>query len=124
VFFEQSTSGRPGSSLVFTRSNGEAWGKSNQFRPLREACVAVRIEPAISFHILRHTYASRLALAGTPMTVIAAQLGHTDTRMTERHYAHLTPNYVADVVRASFTRLGIVPASNVASLGVASARGR
>jgi hypothetical protein len=36
--------------------------------------------------------------------------------MTERHYAHLTPNYVADVVRASFTRLGIVPASNVASL--------
>jgi integrase len=124
AFFDQSTSGRPGSSLVFTRANGEAWGKSHQFRPLREACAAARIEPAISFHILRHTYASRLALAGTPMTVIAAQLGHTDTRMTERHYAHLTPNYVADVVHASFTRLGIVPASNVASLEVASARTR
>ena len=44
---------------------------------------------------------SALAMRGVPMGVIAAQLGHSDTRMTERHYAHLSPNYVADTVRAA-----------------------
>jgi hypothetical protein len=39
------------------------------------------------------------------MAVIARQLGHSDTRMTERHYAHLVPNYVADTIRANFPRL-------------------
>jgi hypothetical protein len=29
------------------------------------------------------------------MGVIAAQLGHRDTRMAEKHYAHLAPSYVA-----------------------------
>lgn len=32
---------------------------------------------------------------GVPMGVIAAQRGHADTRMTEKHYAHLAPSYVA-----------------------------
>jgi integrase len=116
-FFEQATAGKDGRDLMFTRADGEPWGKSHQSRPLREACAAARIEPAISFHILRHTYASRLALAGAPLMAIAAQLGHGDYRMTERHYAHLTPNYVADVVRASFGALGIVPSTNVVSMG-------
>jgi hypothetical protein len=40
---------------------------------------------------LRHTYASALAMQGVPMAVIAAQLGHSDTRMTEKHCAHLAP---------------------------------
>ncbi len=112
AFFEHAAVGRPRTDLLFVREDGDAWGKSHQFRPLREACAAARIEPAISFHILRHTYASRLALAGTPMSVIAAQLGHEGTRITERHYAHLTPSYVADTVRATFGALGIVEVSN------------
>ena len=29
------------------------------------------------------------------MGVIAHQLGHSDIRMTEKHYAHLSPDYVA-----------------------------
>ena len=36
------------------------------------------------------------------MGVIAEQLGHADTRMTEKHYAHLAPSYVADTIRAHF----------------------
>ena len=72
-----------------------------------------RIKPAIGFHVLRHTYASRLAMRGVPMAVIAAQLGHTDTRMTERHYAHLAPSYIAETVRAAFGSLDIAPTINV-----------
>jgi hypothetical protein len=42
-----------------------------------------------------------------PMGVIAAQLGHADTRMTEKHYAHLAPSYVAQTIRANFPTLGL-----------------
>jgi hypothetical protein len=45
------------------------------------------------------------AMRGVPMAVIARQLGHSDTRVTERHYAHLALNYVADTIRANFPRL-------------------
>lgn len=121
AFFERAILGKAGSALIFMRdatirqatkdapaeTRRSAWGKSDQFRLLREACTAARIAPAISFHILRHTYASRLAMKGVPMAVIAAQLGHSDTRMTERHYAHVAPSYVADVVRAAFGPLGV-----------------
>jgi len=41
------------------------------------------------------------------MGVIAEQLGHSDTRMTEKHYAHLAPSYVAATIRAHFPTLGI-----------------
>jgi hypothetical protein len=46
-------------------------------------------------------------MRGVPMGVIAEQLGHAGTRMTEKHYAHLAPNYVADTIRAHFPALGI-----------------
>ena len=66
-----------------------------------------RISPAVTFHILRHTHGSHLAMNGVPMGVIAAQLGHADTRMTEKHYAHLAPSYVAQTIRANFPRLNL-----------------
>ncbi len=34
------------------------------------------------------------------MAVIAVALGHSGTRMTEKHYAALAPNYVAETIRA------------------------
>jgi integrase len=85
--------------LIFRREDGKAWGASHQQRPLEEASKRAGIEPPATFHILRHSYASALAMEGVPMGVIAAQLGHSDTRMTEKHYAHLSPSYVADTVR-------------------------
>jgi hypothetical protein len=50
------------------------------------------------------------------MHVIAAQLGHAGVKMTERHYAHLSPGYVAETIRAAFGSLGLVRPSNVADL--------
>jgi acyl dehydratase len=60
-----------------------------------------------------HTHASRLAIKGVASAVIAAQLGHSDTRMTERHYAHLAPSYIGETVRAGSTSIGIVEPTNV-----------
>jgi integrase len=113
TLFEQHVAGRPGTAPIFTRPDGARWGRSHQHRPLREACRRAGIDPPASFHILRHTYATHLLQAGAPLPVIAANLGHSDTRMTERHYAHLVQSHVAQVIRATMPRLGLVEPSPV-----------
>jgi len=97
--------GRSSADMLFKRDDGRGWKRAEQLRRMREVCERAGIVPAIGFHVLRHTHASILAMQAVPMAVIARQLGHSDTRMTERHYAHLAPNYVADTIRSSFPRL-------------------
>ena len=116
TFLEQVTAGRPGDARMFLRSDGNRWGKSHQIRLMAQACEVAGIRPAINFHILRHCVGSWLAMRGVPMAVIARQLGHADQRMAERHYAHLAPSYVADIIRANLPQLGIVEESNVETL--------
>jgi integrase len=105
--FASLTAGKLGTDPVFARTDGGLWGKSHQLRPMLEASARAKIKPAVSFHVLRHTHGSTLAMRGVPMRVIAEQLGHADTRMTEKHYAHLAPSYVAATIRAHFPILGI-----------------
>jgi len=115
--FEQATMGKSKGDLLFARTKaGAAWGKSHQTRPLTEACTRAKISPAIGFHTLRHTYASRLVREGAPLIVVADQLGHEDTRMCEKHYAHLNNEFISKTVRAAFSELGLVSESNVESL--------
>lgn len=112
-FIGQLATQKAGSTRLFIRANGKPWSKSEQQRPLVAACEAAKIDPPVNFHGLRHTYASRLAMRGVPLAVIAAQLGHSDTRMVEKHYGHLAPSYVTDTVRNAFGSLGIVEPTNV-----------
>lgn len=116
AFFQRQIMGRVSGDLLLPRDDGMAWEDSQQIRRMKDVSRIASISPAIGFHILRHTYASRLAMKGTPMAVIAAQLGHSDTRMTERHYAHLAPSFVADTFRAMFDDFGIVDSGNVVSI--------
>ncbi len=44
----------------------------------------------VTFHTLRHTFASWAVMADTPLYVVAKALGHKTTVMTQR-YAHLAP---------------------------------
>ncbi len=73
---------------------------------MREACLHAEIAPPVSFHILRHSYASLLTKAGVPLQVVASALGHADARMTEKHYAHLAPSHVAHLIRNNLPSLG------------------
>ncbi len=114
--FAALSAGKLGADPIFIRQDGAAWSTSHQLRPMNDACKRAKIKPAISFHVLRHTYGSTLAMRGVPMGVIAEQLGHADTRMTEKHYAHLAPSYVADTIRANFPDLGIVGKGAVTAL--------
>jgi integrase len=112
-FFEKLTAGRPGDALMLTHADGLAWGPSHQIRPMAEICRGARITPSAGFHILRHTAASHLVMSGVPLNVVAQNLGHADTRMTERHYSHLAPSYVAETIRKFAPDFGTADESNV-----------
>jgi integrase len=112
AFFERLTAGRGGAELMFGQ-----WRKSNQIRPMAQAVAGAKIEPRISFHGLRHTWASHAVMNGVPLLVVAKNLGHSDTRMVEKHYGHLAPSYIADAIRAGAPRFesvepdGVIPIS-------------
>jgi len=58
----------------------------------------------ITFHSLRHTFASWLALQGESLITLKEMLGHKSTVMTER-YAHLIPDHkrkAATLLEATF----------------------
>ena len=80
AFFRQLSAGRSGSDLMLLKANGGAWLKSHQKRPMIEACKRANIKPAVSFHALRHTWASLAVMAGVPLLVVARNLGHADTK--------------------------------------------
>ncbi len=105
-FLTAITAGRADDERIFRRADGRPWGKSHQARPLIEACKAARVEPAANFHCLRHTWASHRVMKGAPLMVVAQVLGHSDTRMVEKHYGHLAPSYIRDTVRATAMDLG------------------
>ncbi|MGH1571788.1 tyrosine-type recombinase/integrase [Methylobacterium sp. P31] len=115
ALFASLVSGKAGTSLIFAREDSTALGPSHQQRPLIEASHRANIEPACTFHILRHTYGSVLAMRGVPMGLIAAQLGHADTRMTERHYAHFAPSYIASTIRGALPSFSFVSLRRMAA---------
>jgi integrase len=102
---ERLVAGRSHGERLLRRDDGSSWGKSDQMRPMKAAKAQAGLDEGVSFHVLRHTHASHLAMAAVPMAVIARQLGHADTRMTERHYAHLAQSYVAETIRKNLPRL-------------------
>ena len=118
AFFKRLKVGRKGSAWMFRRSDGEPWGESHQIRPIKAASKIADIDPPATFHSLRHTYGSALAQRGVPLQVIAEALGHADTRITSRHYAHLQPSYVADTIRKHLPDFGKFEADNVTTLKV------
>jgi integrase len=122
TFFERTTVGRDPAAFMFTRKHGPAWGPQDQKRPMATACKVANVTPAVGFHTLRHTYGSLLAQEGVSMAIIASAMGHADSRMTERHYAHLSPNYVAETIRAKLPAFSKQADSNVASMENARTR--
>jgi integrase len=53
--------------------------------------------PPARLHDLRHVHATTLLLAGVPVHVVAARLGHADPSITLRVYAHVIDEQVASV---------------------------
>ncbi len=104
AFFGQHCAGRGGHERMFTHASGSEWKKSDQKRPMAEAVARAKITPPITFHGLRHTWASLAVMNGVPLMVVARNLGHVDTTMVEKHYGHLAPSFIAEAIRAGAPR--------------------
>jgi integrase len=116
AFFREITVGRPGDEIMLRKANGTAWGMGHQLRPMADAVRRAKIKPEISFHGLRHTWASLSVMNGVPLLVVAKNLGHSDTRMVEHHYGHLAASYVADAIRQGAPSFGYEPDTKVATI--------
>ena len=114
AFFSHATKHRAPSERMFLRANGRQWKTSEQKRPMDKACSDAKVG-CVTFHILRHTYASLAVMNGVPIAVVAEQLGHKDTRITERHYAHLCRSYKQEIIRANLPSFGFMTVKVVAA---------
>lgn len=105
--FKRLCADRSPADVILLRDDGTRWQKGYHLRSTREAVVKAGLGSDVSFHILRHTWASLATMNGVPLMVVSANLGHADTRMVERHYGHLAQSYKADAIRANAPRFGL-----------------
>ena len=87
--------------------------KTNVKHGLDRACRIAGVPP-FGLHILRHTFASHLAMAGVPQQIIQMILGHQDPRSTET-YIHLSPDSYRNASAALPYAGGGVPAPSGSS---------
>jgi integrase len=106
AFFEALVSRKKPNDLLLLKKDGEPWGRNHHYRVMKEACEEAKIEP-LGFHQLRHTYASLYLMSGGSLVALAKQLGHTTTRMVEKHYGHLADSWRAEEARKHSPALGL-----------------
>lgn len=123
--------GRAGNEFLLSRSNPKRttrkdmietgkWARYDEIYPMKLACIAAGIIP-VTFHELRHAYASTLINRGVIPVYVASNLGHSDTRMVERVYGHLCANAQASAIRDLAPILGIGGKSGITPLRVKNA---
>jgi integrase len=116
TFFRQITAGSAGDEIMLRKADGTAWKRSEQLRPMAAAVQNAKITPPISFHGLRHTYASLAVMEGVPLHVLARNLGHVDDRMVQKHYGHLTDSYLREAIRAGAPTFGFAKSTQIIPL--------
>jgi len=115
AFFKQLCAGRSGGELMLSH-NGSPWGTAHQTPYMRRACVKGKISPLIGFHGFWDTWEELHVIAGVPLLVVGRNLGHVDARMVEKHYGHLSSDYIAEAIRAGAPQFGFKPDAKLATL--------
>lgn len=71
--------------------------RERDWRDWFETAIEAAKIPNFHFHDLRHTFASRLVMAGVDLRTVMELMGHSDITMTMR-YAHLAPAHRQEAV--------------------------
>ena len=78
--------------VLFTNKRLDVVNRQSLHRSFRYALRTAGLPLTVTFHQLRHTYASLLIEAGESVTVVAARLGHKNATETLQTYSHLWPS--------------------------------
>lgn len=111
VFFDSLTAGRSPTAHIFRKADGTPWETGHATRPMKEAAAAAGLDD-VSFKVTRATYGKLLLVATKDIEMVARALGHSDSRITRKHYARYLPSEVARAV-AQLPALGIATDANV-----------
>jgi integrase len=103
--------------MIFSNTRGMAVNRQSLHRSLAAAVRAAGLPAGITFHQLRHTYASLLIDGGESVTVVADRMGHMNANETLRTYSHLWPSS-DDKTRQVLERAFARPDARVADLTV------
>jgi integrase len=91
---------------VFAARNGKPLKHRNATRRAFEAAAKKAGIDGVTFHSMRHAFASRMIDRGISSTVLAALMGHESSTITERRYVHLFDRQRTDeAVRRARCRL-------------------
>lgn len=82
--------------IFYTEERSRNFDCPKMRRALRNACKSAGIK-VITFHTLRHTFASQLVMKGASLRAVQELMGHSDIRTTMR-YAHLSPSSLKEAV--------------------------
>lgn len=83
--------------LVFCDEAGQPLNREKVRPPLLQACKQAGLQ-RIGWHVLRHTFASHLAMNRVPAKAIQELMGHSTLETTNR-YMHLSPDSRRDAVK-------------------------
>lgn len=104
-FFLDQCENKRDDDLVFTRANGNSWQRGAHKHLFKETVDRAGLPADFVFHGLRHTYASQLVQAGTPLAIVAKQLGHANTDTVSRTYGHLSCQAIENELSRRFAPL-------------------
>jgi len=97
LVLEHGRQGRPPDGWVFPAFADAGVARTNFVTALKRACRRAGLPP-IHPHGLRHTWASRLAMAGVDRKTLMELGGWKSGEMLDLVYAHVTSTHVADVM--------------------------
>ena len=104
-FLETLRADRAEDDWLVRRADGRKWTRSTMWGQLYAAAERDGRTRGISFHGLRHTYATRIRDAGMPLQLIARQLGHKWLRTTEHYYVGVDREIADEVIHNVLSEL-------------------
>lgn len=98
--------GRAPGCFVALNDRGKPWGMNGLWMMVKS--YAARLDIAITFHQLRHTFVSTALAAGAGVHVVQAMVGHKDISTTQR-YTHVIDGDKRAAIRSFAERVSRAP---------------
>lgn len=111
TLFDSLTAGRELDEPIFVREDGREWARGDIQKPMAAAVAAAKLDD-VSFKTMRATYGKMLLIATKDIELVAKALGHSDSRVTRKHYARYLTDDLARGI-AQLPALGFVTESKV-----------